>query len=127
EEADSLCDRLAIIDRGTVAALGPPGKLKRDLGGDIVRLRPVNFNPDGLRGLEYIKKVDQTDGEVELTVRNANEHLQEILERVGKVKSVEVRPLTLEDVFIHYTGRAIREGGAEGGWAEKAMHSGAGR
>ena len=36
--------------------------------------------------------------------------LQDLLGRVGKVEGVEVRPLTLEDVFIHYTGRAIREG-----------------
>jgi ABC-2 type transport system ATP-binding protein len=71
-----------------------------------------------------VKNISTRDGDVLITVKDASIHLQEILSRVGKVESVEVRPLTLEDVFLYYTGRAIREGSPEGGWAEKAMHAG---
>ena len=49
-------------------------------------------------------------------------HIQDILNTVGKVDSTEIRSPTLDDVFIHYTGRGIREDSPEGSWAEKAMH-----
>jgi len=127
DEADKLCDRLAIIDRGKIAVLGAPDKLKKELGGDIIRLKTENDKTESLTELEYVKDVKRCDGEVCITVKDANKHLQEILKRMGDVESVEVRPLTLDDVFLHYTGRAIREGAPEGSWAEKAMHAGSGR
>jgi ABC-2 type transport system ATP-binding protein len=127
DEADRLCDRIAIIDHGKIAVLGSPDQLKKDLGGDIVRMRITSGNTATLKDLDYVKNVKITRDEVILTVRDAGVNLQEILNLVGKVDSVEVRPLTLEDVFLHYTGKAIREGTPEGGWAEKAMHAGSGR
>ena len=123
DEADRLCNRLAIIDRGKIAVLGSPDQLKKDLGGDIIRIRIKNFNRESLDGLDYVRDIQKDDGGVSVTVRDAGLHLQDLLGRTGPVESVEVRPLTLEDVFIHYTGRAIREGAAEGGWAEKAMQA----
>ena len=124
DEADKLCDRLAIIDQGKIAVLGAPDQLKKDLGGDIIRLRAENGNIQALEGLEYVKNIQRIDSEISLTVKDASQHLQEILQYAGKVESVEIRPLTLEDVFLHYTGKAIREGAPEGSWAEKAMHAG---
>ncbi|MGA8378637.1 MAG: DUF4162 domain-containing protein, partial [Methanoregula sp.] len=121
DEADRLCDRLAIIDRGKIVALGSPDQLKKDLGGDIVRMKMKNFDKDKLRDLDYVKDVKEDDGAISVTVKDAGRHLQDLLARVGTVESVEVRPLTLEDVFLHYTGRTIREGAPEGGWAEKVM------
>lgn len=122
DEADKLCDRLAIIDHGKIVVLGSPKKLKKDLGGDIIRLKAKNLNVEVLKNLKYVKKVDRCDSEVCLTVKDANKHLQEILKVVGKIDSVEIRSPTLDDVFLHYTGRAIREDSPEGGWAERAMH-----
>jgi len=122
DEADRLCDRLAIIDSGDVVVLGSPKRLKKDLGGDIVRLKRKNLSIKALKHLDYVKKVSKCDGEVCLTVKDANKHLQEILEAVGKVESVEIRSPTLNDVFLHYTGRAMREESPEGGWAERMMH-----
>jgi len=124
DEADRLCDRLAIIDRGKIAVLGPPAQLKKDLGGDIIRMRAANVNIEALMELDYVKSVTTDEGSVSVTVRDASKYLQDLLGRVGTVEAVEVRPLTLEDVFIHYTGRAIREGAPEGGWAEKVMQAG---
>jgi ABC-2 type transport system ATP-binding protein len=124
DEADRLCDRLAIIDRGKIVALGPPDQLKKDLGGDIIRMRVRNFSMESLMKLDYVKNVNKDDEGISVTVQDASQHLQDLLGRVGTVEAVEVRPLTLEDVFIHYTGRAIREGAPEGGWAEKVMQAG---
>ena len=124
DEADRLCDRLAIIDRGKIVALGPPGLLKKELGGDIIRLRVKNFSMESLMKLDYVRDVKKDDEGISVTVRDASQHLQDLLGRVGTVEAVEVRPLTLEDVFIHYTGRAIREGAPEGGWAQKVMQAG---
>ena len=124
DEADRLCDRLAIIDRGKIVALGPPGLLKKELGGDIIRLRAKNFSRESLTKLDYVRDVKEDDGIISVTVKDASQHLQDLLGRVGTVEAVEVRPLTLEDVFIHYTGRAIREGTPEGGWAQKVMAAG---
>jgi len=122
DEADRLCDRLAIIDRGKIVALGSPEKLKKDLGGDIIRLRAKNLNVEALKKLKYVKKIDKCNDEVCLTVNSANKYLQEILGVVGKVDSIEIRSPTLDDVFLHYTGRTIRESEPEGGWAERAMN-----
>jgi len=122
DEADKLCDRLAIIDNGKIVVIGSPKKLKKDLGGDIIRIKAEKLNIDTLNNLNYVKNINNCDGEFCLTVDDANLNLQEILGIIGKVDSVEIRTPTLDDVFLHYTGRGIRESSPEGGWAEKAMH-----
>ena len=124
EEADQLCDRLAIIDHGRIVAMGTPSELKRKLGGDVVRINIQKPNMDAVKKLKYIKKLRREDGALFLTVDDAGKHLQEILKRVGEAKSVESRSPTLNDVFLHYTGREIREEEGEGGTFERMMHSG---
>lgn len=126
DEADKLCDRVGIIDHGKIVALSSPEKLKKELGGDIIRLKADNLDTSVLKSLPYVKNVELCEDVVCLTVDDASGHLQEVLKTAGKVKSVEVRSPTLEDVFLHYTGREIREGSAEGGWAERAIHARAG-
>jgi ABC-2 type transport system ATP-binding protein len=123
DEADKLCDRLAIIDKGKIVVLDSPKQLKKDLGGDIIRLKAEALDVEALKNLPYVKNISPCDGEVCLTLENANTHLQEILKLVGKVDSVEIRSPTLDDVFLHYTGRAMREGTPEGSWAEKMMNA----
>jgi ABC-2 type transport system ATP-binding protein len=122
DEADKLCDRLAIIDKGKIVVLGSPKQLKKDLGGDIIRLKAKLLDIDVLKNLAYVKDISPCDGEVCLTLEDASTHLQEILKLVGKIDSVEIRSPTLDDVFLHYTGRAMREGSPEGSWAEKMMN-----
>ncbi len=122
EEADKLCDRMAIIDFGKIIVLGTPEDLKKGLGGDIIRLKAKNLNVESLKDLSYIKNITASNEEVSLTVEDANIHIQEILSIVGKIDSAEIRSATLDDVFIHYTGREIREDSPEGSWAVKAMH-----
>lgn len=122
DEADKLCDRLAIIDYGKIVVLGTPEELKKELGGDIIKLRGKNLKLEPLKNLSYVKNIAASSEGVCLTVEDANMHIQDILNNVGKVDSTEIRSPTLDDVFIHYTGRGIREDSPEGSWAEKAMH-----
>ena len=127
DEADKLCNRLAIVDHGKIAKLGTPRELKRELGGDIVHLRAPGCDPAIFRNLPFVREARADGDGVSITVQDAPRHLQELLDRAGTVEAVEVRPITLEDVFLHTTGRGIREGPAEGGWAEKVMAAGARR
>ena len=122
EEADRLCDRIAIIDYGKIVVLDSPENLKKVLGGDIIRLKVKDPKLETLEKLEYVKKIDQLDDKISITVVEANRHLQEILACVGQVESVEVRSPTLDDVFLHYTGREFREAAPEGGFWERAAN-----
>jgi ABC-2 type transport system ATP-binding protein len=119
DEADRLCDRVAIIDFGKIIVLETPEKLKRDLGGEIIRLKIKKPNLQKVKKLKYVENISRLNDTVSLTVRDANRHLQEILKVIGKVESVESRSRTLNDVFLHYTGREFREEGAEGGFWER--------
>jgi len=122
EEADRLCNRVAIIDHGSVVALDSPSNLKSKMGGEVIKLQTRSPTLDEIKELDYVTSVNKTDKAVVLTVKNANAHLQEILSKVGQVESVEIRTPTLNDVFLHYTGREIREEAGEGGVMERIAH-----
>ncbi len=121
EEAESLCDRVAIIDYGKIVALDSPAQLKNLIVGDVVKLKPHSVDIDKLRKLEYVRKIDVKDGLLFLSIKDASKHLQDLLTHTGPIDFVEVRSGTLNDVFMHYTGREIREGEAEGGFWERMM------
>jgi len=127
DEAERLCDRVAIIDDGRIVALDTPESLKQVIGGDIIRLRIKHPTLSPIKELKYVVKVEQTDGFVLLTVKDSSVHLQEILSLVGNVESVELRTPTLNDVFLHYTGHEIREAEAEGGFFERAVRARSGK
>jgi ABC-2 type transport system ATP-binding protein len=122
EEADRLCDRVAIIDNGRVIALDSPSSLKSKMGGEVVKLQTRSPKLDQIEKLEYVLSVKSGENSTILTVRDASIHLQEILSRVGKVESVEIRTPTLNDVFLHYTGHEIREESGEGGVMQRIAH-----
>lgn len=115
EEADRLCDRVGIIDKGRIIALDTPKGLKRALGGDLVRIK-LRERMDGVEKLAFVKKAEWQETTLTLAVERAEEHLAEILEHVKGVLSVEVRMPTLNDVFLSHTGRELKEdeGQAEG-------------
>ncbi|MDE1844984.1 MAG: ATP-binding cassette domain-containing protein [Thaumarchaeota archaeon] len=122
EEADMLCNRVGIMDKGKIIALDTPTKLKLMLGGDIVKLKlkKQDSNIDVLKNLECIKKIDSLDGYVLLSVDDAKKNIPEILKHV-EVESVESSSHTLNDVFLKLTGRSIKEQQAEGGFMERYM------
>ncbi len=114
EEADKLCDRVAIIDKGKIIALDDPENLKKMVGEDVVSL--IVNDPERLideLALEEIRKIVRIEDRLELSVVKGETmipRIVEIAQKVGvEVKSVSLRKPTLEDVFIHLTGREIRE------------------
>jgi len=127
EEADRLCNRVAIIDHGKIIALDKPSALKSKVGGDIIRLSVRAPRIDRLKGLSYILSIDQSGSSLRLTVKDASKHLQEILGTVGEADAVEVRTPTLNDAFLYYTGREIREESGEGGIFERIARARSGR
>ncbi|MDD5172347.1 MAG: ATP-binding cassette domain-containing protein [Candidatus ainarchaeum sp.] len=124
EEADRLCSRIGIIDKGKLVVIGTAGELKEKVGQDIVRLRG-EVDLGKLRKLKFVKKAKMDkEGMVDVTMTNAAKNLQTLLDACGKLTSVQVREVTLNDVFLHYTGRDIHreeEEEGEGSWADRVM------
>jgi ABC-2 type transport system ATP-binding protein len=117
EEADILCDRIGIIDKGRIVALDTPKGLKAGLGGDIIRIK-THYNPDKITRLDFVRKVEQSDGFLVVTVNNAKRDLPILLRHVEAEIAESASP-TLNDVFIQLTGRNIKEEEPEGGFAER--------
>jgi ABC-2 type transport system ATP-binding protein len=115
DEADRLSDRIAIMDYGKIVILDTPPKLKETLEGDVVVVRANNI--DGLSELVTkwlgFNQKRVVDGALEVTVRNGEVAMPRIMELATQnniyVESLLLREPNLEDVFLHYTGRNIRE------------------
>ncbi len=114
-EADELCDRIGIMNRGHLATLGKPAELKAAVGGDIITLN--SSNPDCIRqvkALGYSTITDSTDGHCDLIVNNGETLIPQLLEGLKSkgvlVESVSLKKPTLDDVFLKYTGARIEEG-----------------
>ncbi len=126
EEADQLCDRVAIIDHGEIATMGTPRALKESLGGDLVRVRLLDASAVDaavitLRALPMTRSAELLDGWIQLTVAKAEEALPAVFGAVSGIAAVEVRVPTLEDVFLSVTGRAMREEDGGASWMEAAV------
>jgi ABC-2 type transport system ATP-binding protein len=122
EEADQLCDRIAIVDHGRIVALDTPDRLKRSLtGSEVVRMEiaaPEATEARLLRRLDgrgTITRRERIDGSLHLTVRcgSARELVPLAIDAArsadSEMRHIEVQPISLEDVFISLTGRALRE------------------
>jgi ABC-2 type transport system ATP-binding protein len=116
EEADMLCDRIGIIDKGRIVALDTPAGLKAGLGGDIIRIKTKD-GIDKVKKFDFVQKVEQSDGFLVLSVKDAKKALPVLLQHV-EAESAEFASPTLNDVFIQITGRNIKEQ-AEGGFMER--------
>lgn len=116
EEADFLCERVAIMDRGKIVAMDSPSKLKDILGGDVVSLE-IEGNVETLRkrlsDLEWIKTMTTHNHHLSLTMEKGERRIPELINIAQKdglnVLCVHLRKPSLEDVFLHFTGRTIRE------------------
>jgi ABC-2 type transport system ATP-binding protein len=121
EEADQLCDRVAIIDHGKIVALDSPGALKRTIRAEeIVRL-DIGVAGDGAAIVERLSRAgtvarsERHNGTLSLTVHcaSARDLVPAAFDAAhaagATVQHVEVVPVTLEDVFLSLTGRGLRE------------------
>ncbi|MBN1148503.1 MAG: ATP-binding cassette domain-containing protein [Anaerolineales bacterium] len=114
-EADALCDRLVIIDQGKAIALDTPENLKAALGRDIVSIRttPAIEDPGALfDGLGASAITRSQPDRLRFEVNNGERLVGELVRRVSlahRLESIRVARPSLDDVFLHFTGRALRE------------------
>jgi ABC-2 type transport system ATP-binding protein len=124
DEADALCDRVMIIDDGTIVAEGSPRELKRDIVGDSIVLRVAD--DDGWLGrveavLAQAPSVRSTvageDGQLRCYVDDGAVALPDLLRRIDSanlgLKAISLSEPTLDDVFLAKTGRSLRDGGED--------------
>ncbi|MDH6465017.1 ABC-2 type transport system ATP-binding protein [Micromonospora sp. A200] len=118
DEADALCDRIAIMDHGEVVAEGTPAALKREISGDVVLVGlDVASTPQAaqvLDGEEFVKKLETADeGGLRLYVDEGAIAIPQILRRLDSagltLSSIELHRPSLDDVFLTKTGRSLRE------------------
>ncbi|MGH2864314.1 MAG: ATP-binding cassette domain-containing protein [Solirubrobacteraceae bacterium] len=118
EEADELCDRVAIMDRGKILALDTPDALKRSVGADTIVTVKADADQDALaaRLSQELSEITQTrpvDGGVELQVRGAERLVPRLVDAAESggfdVIDLSVSEPSLETVFIRLTGKELRE------------------
>ena len=117
EEADNLCDRIAIIDHGRIVALDTPAALKDSLGGDIVEIHVDRPAEDGLAAslgaIPNVKQVLPVNGGYRLTVANGEETAPLVLDAIRahdlKATKISIAKPTLDEVYLARTGRTLRD------------------
>lgn len=114
EEADYLCGRIAIIDRGKIIALDTPQNLKRLVGADVITIEADSDHlGDLLQNLDWVEWIKEEDGVMNLGVKNGKVRIPEIVmvahEATITVKAISLHEPNLEDVFLKFTGKKIRE------------------
>jgi len=116
DEADALCDRVAIIDQGKIVAEGTPEELKREIAGDIVTLSVGGDQQralDVLKDQPFVREAGVEEGVVRLYVERGEEAMPVILRLLDaaglKLMTIDLHRPSLDDVFLRKTGRSLRE------------------
>jgi len=116
EEADFLCKRIAIIDYGSFVAMNTPSNLKDILGGDVISLEldgDKDVIMEQLKGIPWIKTISGNEQYLNLTTEKGERVIPKLIklanENSVEVTSVHLHKPSLEDVFLHFTGRWIRD------------------
>jgi ABC-2 type transport system ATP-binding protein len=134
-EADDLCDRVAVMDRGSLVADDTPTSLKARLGGDHVHVGvdgPADAVAARLRRFEWVRTVAPADGVVDVVVDSGSRRVPALVTaaaEVAPITAVDVRRPTLEQVFLSLTGRspeAAVDAGEQNGDHEPTAPSSAG-
>jgi ABC-2 type transport system ATP-binding protein len=127
EEADSLCDRIAIIDHGRIVVVGTPTELKDSLGGDIITLsiqKDVDITPL-IEKIVHVKEVQKDNGGYMIQSENGEVTAPLIIEALRKENYVVTRlsltKPTLNEVYLQYTGKSMRDAADESRESGMAM------
>ena len=119
EEADNLCDRVAIIDHGTIVALDTPIQLKRETGGESITLEfkdtpSCELMSEKFKTMPFTRNVYTQENKLYLFVENGESLLAEVLRILDKenipIQTIGLSRPSLDDVFLQKTGRSLREG-----------------
>jgi ABC-2 type transport system ATP-binding protein len=115
EEADALCDRIAIIDHGKIVVVGPPEELKHNLGGDLITLS-IKENEDVselIKKVENVKEVRKENGSYRIKAELGEITAPFIIEALRKkgysVTKLSLTEPTLNEVYLEYTGKSMRD------------------
>jgi ABC-type multidrug transport system ATPase subunit len=118
EEANALCDRLAILDHGKLVALDSPAALKRRYGDTVIDLelepyrKPLDELVCHLRALDGVSDVVSSDGHIQVTATGQHAlagQVVNIVARDADLRSISQREPNLDDIFLHLTGTALRD------------------
>jgi len=116
DEAQRLCDRVAVIDRGKVIAMGTPSSLIESLGGDLVVefvLSAGEVTENELRGVDGVRGVRRKNGAFHVTAGEGHVTVPALLDRLrdrgATPGRMTIRHATLEDVYVNLTGRHLRD------------------
>ncbi len=115
EEADALCDRVAIIDHGKIVVVGSPEELKHSLGGDLINVA-IKENEDVselIQKVEHVKEVRKEDGTYRIKAETGEVTAPFIIEALRKkgytVTRLSLTEPTLNEVYLEYTGKSMRD------------------
>jgi ABC-2 type transport system ATP-binding protein len=120
DEADNLCDRLAIVDHGTVVATGTPSELKKKSGGESIIVgfpteKELKKGAELMKTKKFVDKQYQDELQLHLYVTGGEKLLPDVLRLLDqnkiKIQTIELSKPSLDDVFLQQTGRSLREGG----------------
>jgi ABC-2 type transport system ATP-binding protein len=117
EEADALCDRIAIIDHGEIVAEGTPGELKREISGDVVAVAlngSTGRAAELLRTEPYVRELEvRAEGALRLHVDAGATAIPQIMRMLDSegvpLGGIELHRPSLDDVFLTKTGRSLRD------------------
>ena len=119
DEADALCDRIAIIDYGKIVAEGSPEELKRAIAGDVVNFTIAGDQQralDLVKDQDFVREARLENGSVHLYVDRGEVAMPAILRLLDAARlqlmTVELHRPSLDDVFLRQTGRSLREAAA---------------
>lgn len=115
DEAEKLCDRVAFVNGGKLVAIDSPDNLKKSLpAGDLIEVAIDKVEESlisELKNIESIIEVKINENRLQISVRNGRSTLPQIVDIIGryevKIESISIRSPSLEDVFIHYTGKKL--------------------
>ena len=115
EEADALCDRIAIIDHGKIVVTGTPEELKHSLGGDIITLS-IKEDPDVtelIRSIKNVKDVKKENGSYRIKAEYGEVTAPFVIEALRRegytVTKLMLTEPTLNEVYLEYTGKSMRD------------------
>jgi ABC-2 type transport system ATP-binding protein len=116
EEADSLCDRVAIIDHGHIVKIGTPDELKAVVGGDVIVVGVKESEPDlssEIAKIDLVKDVSRTGSDYRIKAEAGEEASPRIIELIRSkgmhVSRISLTKPTLDEAYLELTGRSLRE------------------
>jgi ABC-2 type transport system ATP-binding protein len=116
EEAETLADRVGIIDHGQLVTEGTPAELIDGMGADVIRVSGRGARQgflDAVKELAFVERIQESEGAIQIGVDNGNHRLAEVVTVATQdgfsIEDISITKPSLGDVFLKYTGRQLRD------------------